>query len=192
MHVKPFLFRHRRLLVLLTFILALASIAHGTGMRDYLTVPYLKARLSENPWSGLSIFVMLFCLGNLLHVPGWIFLAAAVLVFGRTQGGVATYVAANVSCVFTFVAIRMVGGDVSGKLNSTLAVRLLAQLHAHPVRNVVLLRTLFQTLPALNYALALTGLRLRHFVMGTLLGLPLPIAVYCVFFDYLVAAAHKL
>ena len=48
-----------------------------------------------------------------------------------------------------------------------------------------------QTLPALNYALALSGLRLRHYVLGTLLGLPLPIAVYCVFFDYLITAAHK-
>jgi len=65
-------------------------------------------------------------------------------------------------------------------------------LHAHPVRNVVILRTLFQTLPTLNYALALSGLRLRDYVAGTLLGLPLPIAVYCVFFELLITAAHKL
>lgn len=192
MYVNPIPFRYRRLLALLTLILALALIVQVTGMRDYLTVTYLKDRLTESPWSGLAVFVVLFCLGNLLHVPGWIFLAAVVLVFGRTQGGVATYIAANVSCAFTFLTIRVVGGNVASELSSPLALRLMARLHAHPVRNVVLLRTLFQTLPALNYALALSGLRLRHFVIGTLLGLPLPIAVYCVFFDYLVAAAHKL
>jgi uncharacterized membrane protein YdjX (TVP38/TMEM64 family) len=44
---------------------------------------------------------------------------------------------------------------------------------------------LFQTLPALNYALALSGVRFRTYAAGTLLGLPLPIMAYCLFFDYL-------
>jgi uncharacterized membrane protein YdjX (TVP38/TMEM64 family) len=39
--------------------------------------------------------------------------------------------------------------------------------------------------PALNYALALSGVRFRTYLLGTLLGLPLPIALYCLFFDYL-------
>ena len=125
-------------------------------------------------------------------MPGWIFLAAAVFAFGRVQGGVVTYVAACASCLFTFAAIRLVGGNVAATLKSPLAQRLLAQLHANPLRSVLLLRTVFQTLPALNYALALSGLRLRHYVLGTLLGLPLPIAVYCIFFDVLITAAHKL
>jgi uncharacterized membrane protein YdjX (TVP38/TMEM64 family) len=184
--------RHRRLLAVLGLVLALALVAQLSGLRSQLTVQYLQAQLHANPWSGLALFVLLFCVGNIVQLPGWIFLAAAVFAFGRTQGGLVTYVAANVSCLFTFVTIRLLGGNVAATLKSPLAQRLLAQLHAHPVRNVVLLRTLFQTLPALNYALALSGLRRRHYVLGTLLGLPLPIAVYCVFFDYLIKAAHTL
>jgi uncharacterized membrane protein YdjX (TVP38/TMEM64 family) len=49
---------------------------------------------------------------------------------------------------------------------------------------------LFQTLPALNVALALSGVRLRTYLVGTLLGLPLPIALYCLFFDSLAKALH--
>ncbi len=191
MSVKPFFVRHRRLLGLLVFLLLLLAIAQATGLRSQLNVQFLQERLQANPWSGLALFVTLFCLGNMAQVPGWIFLAAAVYVFGRVNGGLATYVAANVSCLFTFVTIRLVGGNVAATLQSPFAQRLVAQLQAHPVRNVLVLRSLFQTLPALNYALALSGLRLRHYVLGTLLGLPLPIAVYCVFFDYLITAAHK-
>ena len=44
---------------------------------------------------------------------------------------------------------------------------------------------LFQTLPALNYALAMSGVKFRDYLIGTLLGLPLPIFLYCLFFDYL-------
>jgi len=54
----------------------------------------------------------------------------------------------------------------------------------------VLLRTLFQTVPALNYTLALSGVRYRDYLVGTLLGLPLPIAAYCLFFDYLDVQLH--
>ena len=44
---------------------------------------------------------------------------------------------------------------------------------------------LFQTAPALNYALAMSGVKFRNYLIGTLLGLPLPILVYCLFFDLL-------
>jgi hypothetical protein len=60
-----------------------------------------------------------------------------------------------------------------------------AQLDARPVVSIVVLRVLLQTVPALNYALAMSGVKFRDYLVGTLLGLPLPIALYCVFFDYL-------
>ena len=43
---------------------------------------------------------------------------------------------------------------------------------------------MFQTVPALNYALALSGVRFDTYMIGSLLGLPLPITLYCLFFDY--------
>ncbi len=46
----------------------------------------------------------------------------------------------------------------------------------------------FQTVPALNYTLALSGIRFRDCLVGTLLGLPLPNAACCLFFDYLARA----
>lgn len=178
--------RYRRLLALLLCLVLLGLVAQVTGLRAQLTVVALQGQLQAawqvHPASGVALFVVAFCLGNLLQVPGWIFLAAAVFVLGRSHGGLLTYAAAVSSCLFTFVAVRLVGGNVAATLKSALAQRLVAQLQAHPVRNVAALRMLFQTLPPLNYALALSGLRLRHYALGTLLGLPLPIAVYCVFF----------
>ena len=53
------------------------------------------------------------------------------------------------------------------------------------MQSVALLRLLFQTMPALNYALAMSGIRLRSYVLGTLLGLPLPIALYALFLQTL-------
>lgn len=177
--------RYRRLLAVLLLLAVLFAVVHWTSLRDHFSLAFLRHELEANQVSGLVIFVLLFVIGNLVQVPGWIFLAAAVLILGRLGGAVVTYVAASTSCALTFLFVRWVGGDAVRQLKVKLANRLLTQLHAHPIRNVVVVRTLFQTLPALNYALAMSGIRFRQYMLGTLLGLPLPIAVYCIFFDSL-------
>ncbi|MCZ4306067.1 VTT domain-containing protein [Zoogloeaceae bacterium G21618-S1] len=177
--------RYRQLLTVVLFLAILFGVAEGFGLRDHLSLAYLQAQLTQHPLGGLLAFMALFALGNLIQIPGWVFLASAVLALGKLWGGVATYIAASASCIVTFVAVRAIGGDALQKLDNPTATRLLGHLHARPVGVIVALRTLFQTLPALNYTLALSGVGFRPYVLGTLLGLPLPIAAYCVFFDYL-------
>jgi uncharacterized membrane protein YdjX (TVP38/TMEM64 family) len=178
------------LLSVLLFLVLLLAIFELSGLRSHFSLSFLRQTLAANPLSGLIVFILVFALGNLVQIPGWIFLAAAVLALGRTWGGLATYIAALLSCSATFFAIRLVGGDALRNLNGKLATRLLSQLDAHPVRNIVLLRMLFQTVPVLNYTLAMSGVRFRDYLVGTLLGLPLPIMAYCVFFDYLSVRLH--
>ena len=130
------------------------------------------------------------CFLFIVSIPGWIFLAAAVLTLGQLWGGVVTYVAAVVSCALTFVAIRALGGDALRQLRNRLAVRILRELDTRPIGSVALLRLLFQTAPALNFALSMSGIRFRNYLVGTLLGLPIPIALYCIFFGDLAALLH--
>lgn len=175
----------RQILAVVVFLGVLLAVFELSGLRAHFDLAFLQQRIADNRVSGLLVFVLLFVLGNLIQIPGWIFLAAAVLTLGRVWGGLATYLAACVSCAATFIAIRLIGGSALRELRSGLAKRILARLDEHPLRSVVVLRILFQTVPALNYALALSGIRFRHYIIGTLIGLPLPIALYCVFFDYL-------
>jgi uncharacterized membrane protein YdjX (TVP38/TMEM64 family) len=181
-------YRHKRLIAIVLFLAVLFAVFELSGLRGHFTLAFLQQQINENRITGLLVFVALFVLGNLIQIPGWLFLAAAVLTLGRGWGGLATYVAACISCVVTFLAIRLVGGDALRELKSKTAQRILGRLDAHPIQSVFLLRVLFQTVPALNYALALSGIRFRHYLTGTLLGLPLPIALYCLFFDYLARA----
>lgn len=177
--------RHRQLLIVILFVVLLAGAAELGGLHDHVSLGYLHNRLEAHPWSGLGLFILLFAVGNLIQIPGWIFLSAAVLALGRTMGGIATYAAALISCAVTFFTIRCVGGDALRQLDNRIAKELLGRLDAHPVLSIALLRVLFQTLPAVNYALALSGVRFGPYMAGTLLGLPLPILAYCIFFDYL-------
>lgn len=180
--------KYRRLIAVVLFLAILFAVFRLTGLNEHFTLAALQQRILANRLEGLLVFVLLFALGNLIQIPGWLFLAAAVLTLGREMGGIATYVAASISCVATFLIIRFVGGDALRQLDNRLATYLLGRLDFRPVASVVLLRMAFQTVPALNYALAMSGVRFSAYLIGTLLGLPLPILLYCLFFDYLAKA----
>ncbi len=182
--------RYKRLFAVAAFLALMLALVQFSGLRDNFNLTYLHQKFLDNELTGLLIFVALFALGNLIQIPGVIFLAAAVLALGEVWGGIATYIAAVLSCVFTFWLIRLLGGDALREINGKWPQRLLAGLDAHPIKSVALLRVLLQTVPALNYALALSGVKFRNYLTGTLIGLPLPIALYCIFFDYLARSLH--
>ena len=124
------MYRYKRLLAVVLFLALTFAIFELSGLREHFNLKFLQQMILENRIRGLLIFMLLFSLGNLIHIPGWVFLAAAVLTMGRTLGGMVTYVAACISCVATFFTIRLVGGDALRQLNSAVAARLLRQLDA--------------------------------------------------------------
>ncbi len=183
---------HPRLWGALGFTLLLFLAVDLTGVRENFNLAYVREAFLAHKLIGISLFVALFSLGNLIHVPGLVFLAAAVLSLGQVWGGLVTYLAASVSCLVTFLVFRWIGSDALAQLKGRFAQRILKRLHARPVRSVFVLRTLMQTLPALNVTLAMSGIRLRDYMLGSLLGLPLPITFFCVFFDVLAKGLKSL
>lgn len=188
--VQRLIDRHVRIIGVVLFLAFLLLIFQVSGLKAHLNLAFIREQLSAHAYLGLLLFVFLFCLGNLTQIPGLVFLAAAVLTLGQVMGGIVTFIAAYVSCIVTFLLIRFLGGNALRKINNAVLLKILKRLDTHPVQSVVLARTLFQTAPALNYALAMSGIKLRQYAMGTLLGLPLPIALYCVFFNVVASALH--
>lgn len=186
---NSFIKKYGRLAAVCLFLGLLLMVFEVSGVKGHVTPDFLQHKIQENKFSGLMVFVLMFSLGNLIQMPGWIFLAAAVLAMGRVWGGIAVYIAAVASCLITFLVIRALGGDALRKLDSGLAGKILQRLDTHPIQSIVLLRTLFQTMPAVNYALAMSGVRFRQYLIGTLLGLPVPIVLYCLLFSYVAKAA---
>lgn len=177
--------KHSRLIGLVVFLLIIFSIFQYSGLRAQFNLTFIKQLIQSHELAGLLLFVLLFTLGNLIQIPGWIFLAAAVLALGEWLGGLATYIAAIIACTTTFLLIRWVGGNALRQLANPLALKALKQLDAKPILSMVVLRTLLQTAPPLNYVLAISGVKFRDYLLACMLGLPLPITLYCVFFDTL-------
>ncbi|MDG2070379.1 MAG: VTT domain-containing protein [Pseudomonadales bacterium] len=102
------------------------------------------------------------------------------------MGGVLTCVAAVTSYMVTYWLIKTLGGDALRQLESPIAKRVFGHLDEYPLRSQIVLRTIFQTAPGLNYSLALSRVRPQEYFLALLLGLPLPIFLYCVGFEFLI------
>ncbi len=172
-----------RLFHLLVFFLLLFFVVEIFELRDNLSISGLRDVIQKNPFWGLLIFVLLFVVGNFIQIPGLVFLAAAVMTLGKTYGGMVTYLAAMISCTVSFVVIRFIGGDMLRNLKYQWSRKVFAKLDRQPVKNVFILRSIFQTLPLLNYGLALSRVSFNNHFIGTMIALPLPLFLYCLFFE---------
>jgi len=104
------------------FLVLMIVVFKMSGLKDHFNLLFLQQKIKENIVSGLFIFIVIFSLGNLIQIPGWIFLAAAVLTLGKTWGAAATYIAATISCITTFLIIRYLGGDALRQIPGSVKV----------------------------------------------------------------------
>ena len=167
-----------RLIVLAVVLVGLVVLGKVTGLTDHLTVPKIRAFMSELGVLGFLLFLVVFCVGELVHIPGLVFMLAAVVAYGSVGGGVAGFVGGVISVTFTFVLVRRVGGQPLGEIKWPIMRKVMELLGERPIAVVTVLRMVFAFSPVLNYALAMSTVRLREYVFGSLIGL-IPWAVGC-------------
>lgn len=166
--------RHRtwlRIGILAAVTVALVAGAHLSGLGEHLTQERIQRVMSELGVLGFVAFVALFTLGELVHVPGVVFVLAAVVAYGPWLGFGAGLLGAIISLSIAFWVVRLIGGQPLAEVQRPFVRRMLARLDRHPVRTIAILRVLFQMLPALNYALAMSKVRYRDYLLGSVLGL---------------------
>jgi len=135
---------------------------------------------------GWIVYVAVFAGGEFVHIPGLVFVAAGIVVYGKAVGLGLAYIAAVISVCFSFVVVRYIGGVPLQQAQNPMIRKALGHLESHPVRTIAILRLVFMMAPVLNYALALTPVRMRDYFWGSAIGLTLPIALAALLFDWLI------
>ena len=174
-----------RLVAAIGLFLLLFAIGQALDLHDHLTVDRVRAAMVSAGIAGAALYVIAFCLGELLHVPGLVFVAAGVLAYGPALGGPLAFLGAVVAVSVSFWVVRAIGGRPLGELRHRWARRALAQLDAHPVATIAMLRLVLILSPPLNYVLALSQVSFGHYFLGSVLGLVVPITLAIVLFDHL-------
>ena len=125
-------------------------------------------------------FILLFVIGMFLSLPGAIFLVAARLAFGPVLGLVFGYGGALLAVSLTFISARFVlprnpTGEVAFRPRWKPLERAFDRMEAYPIRTVALLRTIFWLSAPFNYAVAASRIRTRDYIIGSALGLLVPV-----------------
>src|SRR5690606_23048875 len=154
-----------RVLALVVLIVGSVILAKVTGVTDELTPERIRGFMEGAGALGFLLFLGIFAVGELVHVPGVFFVAAAILAYGRGLGGVAAYAGAVLSVAVSFVVVRGVGGQVLAEVRRPWVQKILAGLERNPIRVVAILRLILWMAPPLNYALAMSGVRFRDYVI---------------------------
>ena len=176
-----------RLAALVAVFLGTFALAKATGATERLTLEGIRSFMDGAGALGFVLFLVVFALGELVHVPGGGFVAAAIVAYGPVTGGLAGYLGALGSVSVSFFVVRGVGGQQLTALRRPFIQRMLARLDAQPVRIVALLRMALWMAPPLNYALAMSSGRFRDYLVGSALGLVLPLIAAAVFIDALLS-----
>jgi uncharacterized membrane protein YdjX (TVP38/TMEM64 family) len=172
-----------RLLALLALIVGLVVLGRVTGLHERLSLDYLQTTVPRLGVWGALAFVGAFCLGELIHVPGIVFVAVAMLIYGPWLGFPIALAAAVVSVSVSFWIVRAVGGQALTEIDKPIVKKMMAQLGDRPIRAVLIMRLALFLFPPLNYVLALSNVRYRDFLIGSALGLVPPVLGCAIFID---------
>lgn len=172
-------------LVALLFV-ASFGVLYALDVSPLEVLEWLKTTLVDMGPLGFLLFIGAFIVGELIHVPGLVFVAAAVYAYGTVTGGILGYFGALLSVSVAFWIVRLVGGQSLGELKFKIVKRLLERLDERPIAIVVVLRVILWMAPPLNYVLAMSNVRFRDYFIGSALGLLLPVAAASVFIDMIV------
>mmetsp|Transcript_8647 Transcript_8647/g.28516 ORF Transcript_8647/g.28516 Transcript_8647/m.28516 type:complete len:313 (+) Transcript_8647:846-1784(+) len=135
---------------------------------------------------GVLLWCVGFCLAELCHLPATVFIITGVLRWGHFIGFALALVIAPLSCALSFIVVRRIGGQALANVQWRFVQRMMARLERKPVVTVVILRTFLFLSPSLNYALALSNLSFRNFIIGSTIGLVFPMSVVVLGIDHLI------
>lgn len=166
-----------RILLLVTVLAGIYGIGVYTGLAQQMTKENIQEAMASAGWWGYLIYLVAFCLGNLLHIPGLVFVTASVVVFGCVPGAVMALIGSLIASSMSFFIVRVIGGQALTAIEKPLIRKMLSRLDHRPISTIAYLRVFFIASPPLNYALALSEVRFRDYFIGSAMGLFIPIAI---------------
>jgi uncharacterized membrane protein YdjX (TVP38/TMEM64 family) len=160
----------------LTGLVLLVAIGIGifqfTGLGQYLKPETLRAYIQSYGAVAPAVYVLLYCIGPVLFVPGAVLSLAGGLAFGAFWGTLLTVIGATIGATLAFFVARALGRDFVSRLLKG-KLKLLDESAGKHGFTIILFLRLIPLVPfnALDYAAGLSKVSVRDYVLGTLIGI---------------------
>jgi len=165
-----------RLTLLVVLLVSIYLMGRATGFTQALTVDGIRESMRVAGAGGFAVFVAVFCIGQLLHIPGFVFVMASGLAYGPVWGSLASMIAATISVAVSFVVVRGIGGQPlkSVHIKRPFLQRPLDRLEQQPIRSMIVIRLFLWAIPPVNYTLAMSGVTFRDYMIAAVIGMTPP------------------
>jgi uncharacterized membrane protein YdjX (TVP38/TMEM64 family) len=131
---------------------------------------------------GAVVFGLLFAGALLVGVPGVALIGVGVAVFGPVLGAVLSLVGGLTGMSLSFLLVRLAGAPSITPARWRRSEMILRRIEVRPLQTVAVLRVVFQLSQPVTYALAMTGIAYRDFLIGSMLGLVPTVAAFAIAF----------
>lgn len=169
-----------RLGILAGALALLFGVAWATGLLDHFEPQAIRAKVqAAGPWGPLVV-VGLTVASNFIQVPALPFILLSQATWGAVLGSVYAWMASFAATIVVYGVVKRAGGDAVQEIDKPWIKKLLGRLQERPILVVFLLRAVTIASPPVTYALALSGMKTRDYLLGSALGLIAPIAFYAV------------
>ena len=165
-----------RLTIAVVVLAALLAVLAGQGL---LSPTRIRQLVEDAPVAAPVVFVLLYALFTVLLIPGGVRSLVAGALFGPVWGTVVTVVGATIGAIIAFLIARSVGRAHVERITGSRIARVDRWITDRGLGAVLFVRLVpFFPFNTVNYAAGLTGLPLRTFALGTLIGIAPGTAAY--------------
>jgi len=152
-------------------VLAVLVWVCSSGVLANLDVEGVRAAIQGLGGWGIAGFLFALSVFQPMHISIYLFMGAAVLVWGPWWGGLLTWIGSMGSAATTFGFARYVARDqVQARLPDRFRA-MDARLEHGGLKAVILLRLVFFTTPALQLMFGVSRVDFRTYMVGTAIGL---------------------
>ncbi len=155
--------------VLLLLLIGIGIGVYASGLHEQITVESVRERVASAGVLGPVLFVLLFSLEG-VGVPGLIFMLTAIVVWPPWFAFLMNWLGALAAGAIGFGYARYVGRDwVAAHLPDRIR-RFEAAVMQRSIRTVIVIRLLFFLAPPAHWALGLSPVSFRDFMIGSAVG----------------------
>lgn len=191
---RPLIGRFALLGVLALMVVVVAGLLHWTSLGDYVNLRSLTnatRRIDALPLAPLWI-VLAYVVAAVISVPITLLIAATGLVFGAAWGGLYAFLGTMAAAAVSYSLGNWLGRDVVRRVAGARVNRLSERVAKRGIVAVVVLRLLpVAPFSIVNLVAGASHIRMRDFMIGTMLGMGPGIFLTVAFAHQLVASLHR-
>lgn len=161
-----------RVVVLLAITLILMYLGRHSALSEYFTFEYMQDAIGNAGVFGVFLFILIYTVGTLMNIPGFLFLFVGFLVYRGLNGIILGYVASVIGVTVHFFFVRIMAGKALSEIKQPFIRKQMQRITIHPIKTTILLRMIFYVSAPVNYALALSSIKWRDCLIGTMLAFP--------------------